>query len=84
MIPIKLTENHYLNPSSVLHVEFTPKGKIGPDAHFYAVYGTTADFGLRLTAAEAEEAFCNWTDAVAPHIPAVPVQPMLADDYRNE
>jgi hypothetical protein len=84
MIPIKLTDNHYLNPSAVLHVEFTPKGKIGPDAHFYALYGTSDDFGLRLTGAEAEEAFRNWTDAVAPQNPAVPVQNMLADECRNE
>jgi len=84
MIPIRLTDNHYINPSAVLHVEFTPKGKIGPDAHFYALYGTNDDFGLRLTGAEAEEAFRNWTDAVALQHTAAPVQPTLADQYQNE
>ena len=84
MIPIKLTDNHYLNPSAVLHVEFTPKGKIGPDAYFYALYGTSDDYALRLTGAEAVEAFQNWTAAVARKEEHVSVPPEVPAQYRNE
>ena len=83
MIPTRLTDNHYINPSAVAEVEFTPKGT-SHDALFYALHVNSEYYALQLTGAEAEEAFRNWTDAVARKNPAVPVQPILADQYRNE
>jgi hypothetical protein len=84
MIPIRLTENRWVNPSAVAEVEFRPKDTCGPDALFFLLYISSDLNYIRLKGAEAEEAFDNWTAAVALTPAVLPITPDLADQYRNE
>jgi endonuclease YncB( thermonuclease family) len=84
MIPIRLTDNHYINPSSVAEVEFRPKCEYRSNALFFASYRNTDLGSVQLFGDEAEEAFQNWTAAIAGKGPAVPVQPIGADQYQHE
>ena len=84
MMPIKLTDNHYINPSSVAEVEFRPKCEYRSNALFYASHMNSDLSSVQLHGDEAEEAFNNWTAAITGKNPAVPVQPILADQFQNE
>ena len=63
MIPIRLTDNRYINPSCVAEVEFRPKTDY-QKAGFYATY-TIDHYMMQLFDDEAEEAFRSWTAAIA-------------------
>ena len=59
MIPIKLTENHYVHPQAIAHVDCNPKTAGGASA-MYIVFIDRDQMPLELHGAEAEEAIANW------------------------
>jgi hypothetical protein len=58
MIPIKLTENHYINPEAIALVSCDAKNAEGASATFVFVNAKQAP--LELHGPEAEEAIANW------------------------
>jgi hypothetical protein len=58
MIPIKLTENHYINPEAIAQVSCDAKNAEGASATFVFVNAKQAP--LILHGPEAEEAIANW------------------------
>ena len=61
MIPIKLTENHYINPNAITHVDCNPKTAGGAPA-LHIVFTDRDQIPLELYGAEAEEAIANWRE----------------------
>ncbi len=59
MIPIKLTENHYVHPDAIAHVDCNPKTAGGASA-MCIVFKDRDQIPLELHGAEAEEAVANW------------------------
>lgn len=59
MIPIQLTENHFINPEAIAHVWCNPK--TAGDASAVCIVFTDRDrIPLDLHGPEAEEAMTNW------------------------
>ena len=83
MMPIRLTDNHYINPLSVAEVEFRPKCEYR-NALFYASHMNGDLSSLQLLGDEAEEAFQNWTAAVARKEEQVSVPPEVPAQYQDE
>ena len=59
MTPIKLTENHFINPEAIAHVCCNPK-TAGDRSAMYIVFTDRDRIPLELHGAEAEEAMANW------------------------
>lgn len=59
MTPIKLTENHFINPEAIAHVDCNPKTAGGRSA-VCIVFTDRDRIPLELHGAEAEEAIANW------------------------
>lgn len=59
MIPIKLTENHYINPEAIDQLLIRPKTDERPAA-LCIVFSDDNQIPLELYGAEAEEAIANW------------------------
>ena len=69
MTPIKLTENHFVNPEAIAHVWCNPK--TAGDASAVCIVFTDRDrIPLELYGAEAEEAMTNWRKFQAASFPA--------------
>ena len=59
MIPIQLTENHYINPDAIAHLDCNPK--TAGDASTLVIAFTDRKLAsLELHGAEADEAIANW------------------------
>jgi hypothetical protein len=59
MIPIKLTDNHYINPEAIAHVRCNPTTAGNTPAMF--IFLTDEDqFPIELYGVEADEAIANW------------------------
>lgn len=59
MIPMKLTENHYINPEAIDQVLIRPKTGERPAA-LYIVFSDDNQIPLETYGEEAEEAIANW------------------------
>lgn len=59
MIPIKLTENRYINPEAIDQVLIRPKTDERPAA-LYIVFSDDNQIPLEVYDEEAEEAIANW------------------------
>ena len=59
MIPIKITENHYINPEAIAQLCCNPK-TAGATPAMYIVFTDGEQTPLELFGAEAEEAIANW------------------------
>lgn len=59
MIPMKLTENHYINPEAIDQVLIRPKTGERPAA-LYVVFSDDNQIPLEVYDEEAEEAITNW------------------------
>ncbi len=59
MIPIKLTENHYINPDAIAHLCCNPK-TAGDAPAMFIVFADAEQTPLELHGAEAQEAIANW------------------------
>lgn len=59
MIPIKLTENHYVHPDAIAHVDCNPR-TAGDRSAMYIVFTDRDQIPLELYGTEAEEAIANW------------------------
>ena len=59
MTPIKLTENHFINPEAIAHVCCNPK-TAGDTSAMYIVFTDRDRMPLELYGAEAEVAITNW------------------------
>jgi len=80
MAPIKLTDNHYINPSCVAEVEFRPKSQYQVNASFFAAYENSDLGSLQLLGDEAEEAFKSWTTAIAAQANKEPLTATASDE----
>ena len=58
MIPVKLTDNHYINPEAIAQVSCDAKNAEGASATF--VFMSAKQTPLELHGPEAEEAIANW------------------------
>lgn len=69
MIPIQLTENHFINPEAIAHVWCNPK--TAGDRPAVCIVFTYRDRDpLELFDAEAEDAMTNWRKFQAASFPA--------------
>src|SRR5271165_2687035 len=59
MIPMKLTENHYINPEAIDQVLIRPKTDERPAA-LCIVFSDDNQIPLEVYGEEAEEAIANW------------------------
>lgn len=59
MIPIKLTENHYVNLDAIANLRSNPK-TAGDASAMFIVFTEKEHDPLELHGAEAEEAMVNW------------------------
>ena len=58
-IPIKLTENHYVNPEAIAHLCCNPK-TAGDASAMFIIFTDEDHDPLELHGAEAEDAIANW------------------------
>ncbi|MEO8127331.1 MAG: hypothetical protein ABJF23_31530 [Bryobacteraceae bacterium] len=59
MIPMKLTENHYINPEAIDQLLIRPKTEERPAA-LCIVFSDDNQIPLEVYGEEAEEAIANW------------------------
>lgn len=59
MIPIKLTENHFINPEAIAHLDCNPRAA-GDTPALFIVFTDADHAPLELHGAEADEAIANW------------------------
>jgi hypothetical protein len=57
---LKLTNNHYVNPERIAHIELRPAGQPFSTAVFFAVFNNQEIEPINLSGADAEEAALNW------------------------
>jgi hypothetical protein len=57
---MQLTQNHYIDPTRVAHIEIHPAGQRSPDPLFWVTFASEHIPSIELSGQEAEEAATNW------------------------